>query len=169
MPSLSPLVLKALLIPHLLAQAAPQPAAAEPARRVALAAFTEGALGYAGDGFYNQLAGLRLDYRAGERLALGLSLSYANLKGKNGRAHNVLPAAMLEWHFPLSERVGLPLRFYSGYLPKNGPWLKAALGLSHRVGDRSRITFEAIAPALWVVHDANVGSFDVALEYSVDL
>jgi hypothetical protein len=77
--------------------------------------------------------------------------------------------ARLEWHLPLSERVGLPLRFYSSYLPKNGPWRKAALGLSHRIGERSRITSEAIAPALSVVHDASVGSFDVALEYSIEL
>lgn len=136
---------------------------------VALAGFAEGAFGYADDGFYNQLAGLRLDYRAAERLSVGFALSYANLKGKNGRAHNVLPAAMLEWSVPLSPRVGLPLRFFSGYLPKNGPWIKAALGLSHRVGQRSRITFEALAPALWIVHDSTVGSFDVALEYSVEL
>ncbi|HET9932171.1 MAG TPA: hypothetical protein VFQ35_15820 [Polyangiaceae bacterium] len=138
-------------------------------RRTSLAGFAEGALGLADDGFYNQLVGVRLDYRPSDRLALGFALSYANLKGKNGRAHNVLPAAMLEWRIPASDRVAIPVRFFSGYLPNNGPWLKAALGLSHRLGERSRITLEAIAPALWIVHDASVGSFDASLEYAVDL
>lgn len=145
------------------------PAAPPRTRRLALAGFAEGALGFADDGFYNQLVGLRLDFRAADRLALGFALSYANLKGKSGRAHNVLPAAMLEWSIPATERVAIPVRLFSGYLPKNGPWLKAALGLSHRLGERSRVTLEAVAPALWTVHDASVGSFDASLEYAIEL
>jgi hypothetical protein len=134
-----------------------------------LAVFTEGALGFAGDGFYNQLAGLRLDYHASPRFALGLALSYANLKGPDGRAHNVLPAAMLEWRAPLTRDVSLPIRFFSGYLPRNGPWIKAALGLSRRLNSRTTLTLEAIAPALWIVRDSTVGSLDAALELAVDL
>ncbi|MGC4091390.1 MAG: hypothetical protein QM756_26630 [Polyangiaceae bacterium] len=146
---------------------APVPPA--PTAHLALAAFTEAAIGFADDGFYNQLTGLRLDYRPAPRFSLGVAASYANLKGKSGRAHNVLPAAMLEWRFPLSTEVSLPLRFFTGYLPRNGPWIKASLGLSHRIGQRSRIGFELLAPALWVVHDSVSHSLDAAIEYAVDL
>jgi hypothetical protein len=96
-------------------------------------------------------------------------LSYANLKGPNGRVHNVLPAAMLEWRAPLGNDVALPIRFFSGYLPKNGPWLKLALGLSRRLSERTTLTFEALAPALWVVRNSTAGSFDASLELAVDL
>jgi hypothetical protein len=153
---------------------APAPAPAAPPtdpdhRSFALAVFAEGALGFADDGFYNQLVGPRLDYHAGNRLTLGVALSYANLKGPNGRAHNILPAGMLEWRAPLGDYVALPIRFFSGYLPKNGPWLKLALGLSRRLSERTTLTFEALAPALWVVRNSTVGSFDASLELAVDL
>jgi hypothetical protein len=137
--------------------------------RLALAGFAESAVGFADDGFYNQLVGLRLDYRTGKHLTLGLAGSYANLKGPHGRANNFLPAGMLEWRVPASETVSIPIRFFSGYLPKNGPWLKAALGISRRFGDRISLTVEALAPVLWVVKDSTVASFDATLEVSVDL
>jgi hypothetical protein len=136
---------------------------------LALALFAEGALGFTGDGFYNQLVGPRLDYHAGNRLTLGLALSYANLKGPNGRTSNVLPAAMLEWRAPLTRDVALPVRLVSGYLPRNGPWLKLALGLSRRLSSRTTLTFEALAPALWIVRSSTVGSMDASLELAVDL
>lgn len=147
--------------------AAPKPP--EPAPRLALAVFTESAVGFAGDGFYNQLTGLRLDYRTGNHLVLGFGASYANLKGPEHRVSNVLPVAMLGWEAPLSDRVCLPVRFATGYLPKNGPWLKAALGLGYRFNERTRLTFEALAPALWIVHDSAVGSLDAAVELSIGL
>jgi hypothetical protein len=138
-------------------------------RWLALAVFTEGALGFQDDGFYNHLVGPRLDYHAGDRLTLGVALSYANLKGPNGRVSNVLPAALLEWRAPLGQDIALPIRFFSGYLPLNGPWLKLALGLSRRLGDRTTLTFEALAPALWIVRDSTVASMDASLELAVEL
>jgi hypothetical protein len=149
--------------------AKPPPSLPEAAPRFALAAFTEGALGLEGDGFYNQLTGARLDFRTGRHLTLGFGASYANLKGKEGRTHNALFAAMLEWYAPVSARVGVPIRLVSGYLPHNGPWLKAALGLSYDFSDRTRLTFEALAPALWVVHDDTVGSLDASIELAFAL
>jgi hypothetical protein len=152
------------------ASIASTPIGPDPDRRsFALAVFAEGALGFSGDGFYNQLVGPRLDYHAGERLTLGLALSYANLKGPNGRVSNVLPAAMLEWRAPLANDVALPVRFFSGYLPRNGPWLKLALGLSRRLSPRTTLTFEALAPTLWVVRNTTVSSFDASLELTVAL
>jgi hypothetical protein len=136
---------------------------------LSLTLFTEAALGFSNDGFYNHLVGPRLDYHAGPHLTLGAALSYINLKGKNGRASNVLPAAMLEWRTPLGSDVALPVRLFSGYLPRNGPWFKAALGLSRRLSSRTTLTFEALAPALWVVRDSTVGSFDASLELAIDL
>jgi hypothetical protein len=147
--------------------ARPAPPGGEP--RFALAGFTEAALGLTGDGFYNQLVGGRLDYRTGRHLTLGLGASYVNLKGAEGRTHNALIAAMLEWYAPASARVGVPLRLVSGYLPKNGPWIKAALGLSYDINASTRLTFEAFAPTLWVVKDYTVASLDASVELSFGL
>jgi hypothetical protein len=136
---------------------------------LAIAAFTEAALGMDGDGFYNHLAGVRLDYRIGKHLGLGAAFSYVNLKGASGRVHNVLPALMGEWYFPVNPNFGLPLRAYAGYLPKNGPWLKAAFGLSGRLGKHTVLTVEGLAPTLWVVRDTTVTSFDLAVELAFEL
>ena len=113
--------------------------------------------------------GGRFDYRTGGHLTLGLGASYVNLKGAEGRTHNALLAAMLEWNAPVSPRVGVPLRLVSGYLPKNGPWLKAALGLSYDFNSSTRLTFEAFAPTLWVVKDYTVASLDASIELSFAL
>ena len=142
----------------------------EPSPHFALAVAAESAFGLSGSGFYNQLAGLRLDYRTASPLTLGVGASYANLKASDGgRAHNVLLTGMLEWNARLSRHAGLPVRLVSGYLPKNGPFLKAAVGLSYELGASTRLTFEALAPALWIVRDSTVGSFDATLELAFAL
>jgi hypothetical protein len=151
---------------------AAQPArasASEPARRLWLALRTESAFGYSGAGFYNHLAGVRLDYRPDPRFGIGVLASYANLKGAEGRAHNLLVAGMVEWRLPLSARVSLPVRGYTGYLPANGPWLKAATGPSFTLAPRTELTLELAAPALWVIRERVVGSFDVSLELALRL
>ena len=146
-----------------------QPVAARPRKPVAIAIFTEAALGMTGDGFYNHLAGARFDYRVGKHLGLGAALGYVNLKGANGRVHNVLPALMAEWYVPVRPNFGLPLRAYAGYLAKNGPWLKAAFGLSGRLSDHVVLTVEGLAPTLWVVRDTTVTSFDLSVELAFEL
>lgn len=144
--------------------------APEATPRFALAVAAESAFGLSGSGFYNQLVGLRLDYRTASPLTLGLGTSYANLKASDGgRAHNALISGMLEWNARLSRQAGLPVRLVTGYLPKNGPFLKVALGLSYDLSDSTRLTLEALAPALWIVRDSTVGSFDATLELAFAL
>jgi hypothetical protein len=138
--------------------------ASEPERRLWLALRTESAFGYSGAGFYNHLAGVRLDYRPDPRFGLGVLASYANLKGADGRAHNLLVAGMVECRLPLGARVSLPVRGYTGYLPANGPWLKAAAGPSFTLTPTTELTLELVAPALWVIRERMVGSLDVSLE-----
>ena len=58
---------------------------------------TEAAIGvYPGD-FYNHLAGVRLDLVFSPHVSFGGYVGYANLKGKDGRANNVLPYAQVEY------------------------------------------------------------------------
>ena len=87
--------------------------------------------------FFNQLVGARVDYRFTSRFAFGGVLSYANLKGKDRRVHNVLPEALLEYRIPYKgERFGMPLRLGLGYLPKNGPTLRVGAGFDFALSER---------------------------------
>jgi len=136
--------------------------------RVRYALHVEPALGVAGGGFYNQLAGARVDYRFTRELSLGGYLGYANLKGKEGRAHNVLPYLNLEYRPRLGQAsaFGLPLGFGTGYLPNNGPFLRLSAGLSYAVSPETEVVIAFFTPTFWVVHDRTVISLGAALEVS---
>lgn len=141
------------------AQADPQP---RPARfRAALQ--TEAAVGF-DERFYNHLVGLRLEHAVGERAAVGVYLAYANLKGKSGRAHNVLPAFSFAYRLPLASGWWLPLRYSGGYLPKNGPVVRLAGGVLYELGPNWDVGLDLVAPSLWITQDTPVVSIDVALE-----
>jgi hypothetical protein len=141
---------------------APEPPAYE--QRFRLALQTEGAFGVATGSFYNHLAGARLDRRFSEEFSLGAYVGYANLKGKEGRAHNVLAYFLLEYQFPLGGDFGLPFRFAPGYLPQNGPTARVSAGLSYEVADDVEIVLEPIAPMVWLTGDQAVLSLNVAAE-----
>ncbi|HKY38458.1 MAG TPA: hypothetical protein VJN18_21090 [Polyangiaceae bacterium] len=97
------------------------------------------------------MVGVRLDYRFTQRFAFGGALSYANLKGKDDRVHNVLPEAVLEYRIPLSgEGFGVPLRFATGFLPQNGPTLRVSAGLDFRLSDRLSLEAVPLEPMVWV-------------------
>jgi hypothetical protein len=132
---------------------------------------TEGAAGVATGGFYNHLAGARLDLRFSPTVALGASLAYVNLKGPDGRAHGVLPAAQIEWRPPLPAhpRLSLPLRFATGYLPRNGPVARASAGLAFALADQVELGVDLLAPMAWVSHDELLLSMNVALELAIAL
>lgn len=136
--------------------------------RVRYALQAEPAFGVAGGTFYNQLAGARVDYRFTEQIALGGYLGYANLKGKEGRAQDVLPYLNLEYRPRLgqSSAFGLPLGFGTGYLPNNGPFLRLSVGASYAVSPQTDIVFAFFTPTFWVVHDRTVISLGTALEIS---
>jgi hypothetical protein len=132
---------------------------------------TEGAVGLTTPRFYNHLLGARYDHAVTPELALGGYLGYANLKGKEGRAHNVLPYFQLEYRLRGSrpEEVQFPLRFGSGYLPRNGPFLRLSAGLSFPVGQTTRLGLDLLAPTFWVVRDSTVVSANVAAELTFAL
>jgi hypothetical protein len=146
------------------ADAGPGPAArAFPEWRLAVQ--TEGAFGVSGEtAFYNHLAGARIDRRFSPSVTFGAYVGYANLKGKQDRAHNVLTLLLLEVRPKLGESVGMPLRAGSGYLPKNGPVLRMSAGLAWLPSDGFELGVDLIAPTVWITRDDPVVSMDVAVE-----
>jgi hypothetical protein len=140
----------------------------DPFARVRFAAQIEPAFGVAGGSFYNQLAGARVDYRFTKEIALGGYIGYANLKGKDGRAHALLPYLNVEYRPRLtaSSAFGLPLGLGTGYLPNNGPFLRLYAGVSYALGPQTDIALAFFTPTFWVVHDRTVVSLGAALEIS---
>jgi len=136
-----------------------------------LAVQTEGAFGLSDRFFYNHFAGARLDYAFTRDFALGAYVGYANLKGREGRTSNVLPYLQLEYALRFSRQapVFVPLRFGTGYLPKNGPFLRLAAGPTFELGGGVRLAFDLLAPTFVIVHDRTVVSLDVAAEVSFAL
>ena len=104
--------------------------------------------------FFNELLGARLDYRFGSRFRFGVSLSYANLEGKERRVHNALPEVFSEYRVPLQKAAfGLPLRFALGFLPQNGPTLRLGAGLDLAISDRVSCELSPLEPMLWLNRD----------------
>lgn len=148
------LVCVALLVPQrAFAQVteATAPPASAVARPLRLGFASTSAFGVTNARFFNQLLGARLDYRFTRRFAFGGLLSYANLKGKDRRMHNVLPEALLEYRIAyLGERFGLPVRFALGYLPKNGPTLRVGAGFDFALSERVSLDVVPLEPMVWV-------------------
>ncbi|MEZ4220439.1 MAG: hypothetical protein R3B13_05865 [Polyangiaceae bacterium] len=128
-----------------------------------LAFGTEGALGLSGAGFYNHLVHGRASLRHGHT-SLGVELAYANLKGREGRAHNVLPSVVLEHALDLGAGWALPLSASPGYLPNNGPVFQAGAGVSYAFDPSTELSLLALAPTAWITKDQVVYSLDVGAE-----
>jgi hypothetical protein len=129
---------------------------------------TESAIGVGGNEFYNHLVGARLDHRFTRRVAVGLYGGYVNLKGKEGRAHNVLSYGQVEYRIPFgSGTLGMPLRYGIGYLPRNGPFMRTSAGLGLSVSDSVDIGLDLLAPTFWVTYDETVVSMDFAVELAL--
>lgn len=170
---------RALLLTPLLAAAAGAPARADTAALQAappeppvaagrlpmrLALQTEGALGvYPGD-FYNHLVGARLDLVFSPHVAFGGYVGYANLKGKDGRASDVLPYVQVEYAAGPPGGIRVPIRFASGYLPRNGPVVRASAGFAFPISPALDLVTELLAPMVWVTRDQMVLSFNLAAE-----
>jgi hypothetical protein len=167
------------LLPLLLLVTAPAPVSAptaEPApapddsvpRPLRLSLWSTSAFGVTHAKFFNQLAGARLDYRFTSRFAFGGSLAYANLKGKDGRVHNILPEVSTEYRVPLQkEAYGMPLRLGLGFLPKNGPTMRVGAGLDFAFSDRvwcEIVPFEAM---VWLTRERPEVSLDGSIALRV--
>jgi hypothetical protein len=145
-------------------------AAAPPAPlRLRAAVREELALGIAHDGFVNDLIGARIDVGLSETLWLGAHLGYANLAGRAGRVHSVLPYVQLEQRIPLGSgrALALPLRFAAGYLARNGGFLRLSSGLAVPLGVHSELVFDLLAPTFWSTPDAVLFSLDLSVELAL--
>jgi hypothetical protein len=147
----------------------PTAGAEAPALERRISAFSTTAFGLSGSGFVNELAGARLELDYTPRFTLGFSLAYANLKGKDGRASNVLPEAMLGYRLPVSRVVGVPLHLAGGYLAKNGPTLRLGAGFDFLLGERARLALTLLEPMVWVTHDRPESSLNLGLAFSMTL
>jgi hypothetical protein len=139
----------------LLASSSPPPAvdAAVP-RPLRLAVTSSSAFGVTHAKFFNQLLGARLEYRFSPRFAFGGAVSYANLKGKEERVHNVLPEATSEYRVAaVGESVALPLRISFGYLPQNGPTLRLGAALAVTLTDAVSLELVPLEPMIWVTRE----------------
>jgi hypothetical protein len=136
--------------------------------RLALAG--EGAFGVATGSFTNGLLGARLDWRVSPAVSLGGYLGYANLRGKDGRAHAILPYAQIEHRAPLRVDGSLhwPLRLGSGYLPRNGPVTRVSTGLAVSVGRGIDVVVEGIAMA-WLAKNQMLLSLNGAVGLEIGL
>jgi len=141
------------------------PPPAPPARLpMRFALQTEAAIGvYPGD-FYNHLVGGRLDLVFSPHVSFGGYLGYANLKGKEGRASNLLAYAQVEYLAGPAGHVRVPLRFASGYLPHNGPVMRLSTGFAFPITPTVDLFTEVLAPMVWLTSDQMVVSMDLAAE-----
>lgn len=151
------------------APTAPPPAAPE-LRPIGLALQSTSAFGVTHGRFFNQLIGARLDYRVTSEFAFGGLLSYANLEGKERRAHNVLPELWLAYRVPLSgDDFGLPIHFAPGYLPKNGATLRIGAGLDFQLGERASLELVPLELMAWINRERPEASLNgtLALRWSL--
>jgi hypothetical protein len=124
-------------------------------------------IGVSGGKFFNQLVTARFDYRFTPTLSFGPSLSYANLKGKDGRTSNALASLVLEYRPSIGASAwGVPLRFAPGYLPQNGPVLRLSAGIAYALGPHVDVVLDAFTPTFLVIKNGTVVSLGGALELS---
>jgi len=142
-----------------------EPASARDDRSIEkrVAAFATVALGMPKLDFVNELVGARFELGYTPRWTLGLGLSYANLKGKDGRVSNALPEASVAYRVPLGEGAfGIPIRFAGGYLPMNGPTLRLTTGFDFALGDVA-LELALVEPMIWVLRDRPELSLNVGV------
>lgn len=143
------------------------PSAAPLPMRLAIQA--EGATGVATGAFYNQLIGARLDLQFSPRVSFGGALAYVNVKAKDGRASNALPLAQLEYLAGTpGAPVRIPLRFSTGYLPRNGPVVRMSAGLAFALSPRIDLVAE-LGPMFWLSYHQMLLSMNGALELAFRL
>jgi hypothetical protein len=155
-----------LLVPSLaLADDLPSVAITPEPPGLRLAVQAEGAYGIVTGEFRNQLVGGRLDYRFSPTVSLGGYLGYVNLRGKEGRVHSVLPLVQLEYQLARQPYRGVyfPVRFGTGYLPRNGPVARLGTGIAVELSPRLELVGQ-VSPMVWITHDRALLSMNVGIE-----
>jgi len=107
-------------------------------------------------------ASARLQDRAGE---------YVNLKGKEGRDHSLLPTLQGEYRLNVDWGAlkAIPLRFATGYLPRNGPVARASAGLLFPLSPTVDLVAELLSLMVWVTNDQTLFSMNVAVELVIGM
>jgi len=124
-----------------------------PTGRFTVGPYVTSAFGLRGGHFINVLAGGRFGFKWSQSAAFELGMAYANLRGKEGRVHNVLPEVTMLFRIPLPSPVlGMPFRVGGGYLPKNGPTLRASLGFDLALSPTTIVELALAEPMVWVTH-----------------
>lgn len=142
-----------------------------PGRRFDLALQSEIGIGV-DDQFVNALVGGRFGVRITKTIAVGVTLQYANLRGRGERVSNFLPMLLVENRVRISRRLDLtvPLRFAIGYLPFNGPVVRLSAGLNLPVSSRVELQLDVLAPTFWILpNEQTAVSLNPALELIVRL
>jgi hypothetical protein len=137
---------------------------------LALAVRGEIATGKEGGGFVNRLLGVGLGYEFAPAVHLTAQL-HVNLKGKDGRDHALMPTVQGEYRLAVDWGVvkSVPLRFASGYLPRNGPVVRASAGLLFPLSSKVDLVAELLSPMVWVTNDQTLFSMNVALELVIGM
>ena len=65
--------------------------------------------------------------------------------------------------------IRIPLRFASGYLPRNGPVVRLSTGFAFPLTPTIDLVTELLAPMIWLTGDQMVLSMDLAAELVVPL
>jgi hypothetical protein len=135
-------------------------------RRFSLALQTEASVGTTQGGYYNHFVGMRLDVRITRDILVGLYGAYANLEGRDGRAHDFFFMLQVEDRIRPSSTLELtiPLRLGIGYLPFNGPVFRLAAGLNYALSPNWEIGADLVAPTFYLLPDRFAVSFDFSLE-----
>ncbi|HEX6277768.1 MAG TPA: hypothetical protein VFZ53_32220 [Polyangiaceae bacterium] len=136
------------------ASGAAAPAAGDEPLETRVSGYVSVALGMPRLDFVNELAGARFELGYTRRFSLGLALAYANLKGKDGRASNVLPEGSVAYRVAFADdRFAVPIRFSAGYLPMNGPTLRLGAGFDFMPSDAVAFELTLLEPMVWVTRD----------------
>ena len=121
------------------------------------------------DDFVGALLGVRADYHIGPKLFIGAYGGYANLPGRDARAHSLLSYAQLEHRIQLGDRLGVPSRIALGYLARNGGMMRLSSGVAVRLGGTLELVFDVLAPSFWVTPDTTLFSLNFGLELGTRL
>ncbi len=137
-------------------------------RRLSIALQTEASIGTTQGNFYNHFVGLRVDVRLVRDVILGLYGAYANLDGRAGRVHDFFFMLQLDGRVRPSNTLDLtiPLRFGVGYLPFNGPVVRASAGVAYALDPHWELEADLVAPTFYGVPSRLAVAFDFAAELS---
>jgi hypothetical protein len=116
--------------------------------------------------FYTFNLRARFELRFTRNLAASAVTGYVNLPGGGQRVHNIPFLGQLEYKIAIAdlERLRVPIRFGMGYIPFNGPMVRASAGVNYELNDAWEIGADLIAPTFLSSPSAQHLAFELSLE-----